>query len=79
MTPGRSILFTSAKVVLDQRPFFEKYAPTSALPANFHTNTVKYGQVGGSVTSQLSNVNVLEMFIWEWSDFSILKKQSVEP
>ena len=46
MTLRRFILFTSALVVLDQRWYFEKYVHTSVLPANFHTNTVKYGQVG---------------------------------
>ena len=40
---------TSAKVVLDQRLYFEKYARTSALPADFHTNVVKYGWAGRSV------------------------------
>ena len=49
MTLGKFILFTSAKVVLDQRPYFEKYARTSVQPANFRTSTVKYGRVGRSV------------------------------
>ena len=30
------------------RPYFEKYGRTSVLPANFHTNTGKYGWVGRS-------------------------------
>ena len=44
MTLGWFILFTSAKVVLDYSPYFEKYACTSILLSSFRTNTVKYGQ-----------------------------------
>ena len=40
---------TSAKVVLDQRPYFEKNVHTSILLANFRTNTVKHRQVCRSV------------------------------
>ena len=45
------ILSTSVTVVLDQRPYFEKYARTSVLPADFRTNTVQYGRVGRSASS----------------------------
>ena len=40
---------TSAKVVLDQRPYFEKNVHTSILLANFRTNTVKHRRVCRSV------------------------------
>ena len=48
MTLRRFISFTSAKVVLDQRPYYEKNAHTSALLADFRTNMVKYGWVDRS-------------------------------
>ena len=49
LTLGRFILFTSAQVILEQRPYFEKYPRTPILPADFCTNMIKYGWVGRSV------------------------------
>ena len=49
LTLGRFILFTSAQVILEQRPYFEKHPRTPILPADFCTNMIKYGWVGRSV------------------------------
>ena len=39
-------------------PYFKKYARTSILPNNFHTNTVKYGWAGRSaITTNTSSMN----------------------
>ena len=56
MTLGWSILLTSAKVVLDQRSYFEKYAHTSTLPADFRTDMIKYGRVGRPATPTCTNL-----------------------
>ena len=50
---------TLRQVILDQKPYFEKYMRTSTLPAHFCTNTVKYGWVGRSAKKSKTEVMVL--------------------
>ena len=38
-------------------PYIEKYGHTPKLPANFRTNTVKYGCVGRSESKKLQKIN----------------------